>query len=385
MTLPEPCRRTASGWGRLNSVSRALGAPVVLLILLVGIAACGGSEDDGTGWSGLRFPVDPESIPVPDAWSGRAAMLGWGCADRLQADLNGFAELYEPDDVVGYAVPDYSSEYVNTHDGKRQTYGLSPTPSLSAVHIWFVGGSAAFGFGQRDDHTIASWLARNAEVDGLDLEVHNLSMTGWVFPQEVGAVLQRLESGERPPHLVVFYNGWNDAFASAQVAVARQALPSGAFRLTADDSRSAQERVLNGEAMVAIESVGGVSAVVDFTVDRYRLFMARVERVLERVGAEVAYFFQPDASTGEVQRAAVRDYESVAPIQDLPVFSMSVRRTSRALAELGVVSLLDIFETTREPVFLDPVHHNEEGARIVALEMYRQLRPLLLEFMDDGS
>ncbi len=296
-------------------------------------------------------------------------------ADRLQADFDAFNELYRPDDLLGYAVPDFASGYVNTLAGERRTYGAGRVGST--VKVWLVGGSAAFGFGQRDDHTVPSWLARLAEDDGFSVEVHNLAMNGWVLPQGVRAVVQRLESADPLPDAVVFYDGWNDVFISVQVAVARSSLPVAEFELNADDSRVAIERVRSGEALAAIEEAGGRQALVDLTVARYEWSMREARAALEPLGIRAAYFFQPDASAGAVQREAVAGYGSVAPVQDLPVMAETAAATADALEARGVTNLRDVFAGTDEPVFIDPVHTNETGARIVASAMYRQLLPQL--------
>ena len=74
--------------------------------------------------------------------------------------------------------------------------------------MWFFGGSAAFGAGRRDAHTIPSELVRQAGAEAVALEVHNLAVPATVNWQ--AAMLLLRGWWEDPPDLVVFYDGAND-------------------------------------------------------------------------------------------------------------------------------------------------------------------------------
>ena len=77
------------------------------------------------------------------------------------------------------------------------------------LSVWFFGGSALFGDGQRDDHTIPSEFARLAEADGIPVEVRNYGRPGVAMWQELQLFEQTVAAGQKPD-LVVFYDGFND-------------------------------------------------------------------------------------------------------------------------------------------------------------------------------
>ncbi|MEL7209793.1 MAG: hypothetical protein AAGK32_16420, partial [Actinomycetota bacterium] len=106
-------------------------------------------------------------------------------SEDLAADMAAF-ELqerpYEPFLVRPATV--FESEYINTTGEERVSYRPSPSGD-DPLKVAFFGGSVVFGMGQRDEHTIPSAVARAAESDGVELEVHNYGLPGQVARQPV--------------------------------------------------------------------------------------------------------------------------------------------------------------------------------------------------------
>lgn len=86
----------------------------------------------------------------------------------------------------------------------RSPVGNSPR------RIYFLGGSAMWGFTSRDSLTIPSLVAHALDSAGVrGVEVVNLAQSGYVLGQEVATLTQELAQG-RVPAIAVFYDGIND-------------------------------------------------------------------------------------------------------------------------------------------------------------------------------
>jgi len=84
-----------------------------------------------------------------------------------------------------------------------------------------------WGWGARDDHTIASHLSKWLHARGYRVQVTNYGQFGYVSTQEAITLLRCLHRGERVD-IALFYDGINEVFASAMNAVA--GLPQNEWR-----------------------------------------------------------------------------------------------------------------------------------------------------------
>ncbi|MDQ7785548.1 MAG: SGNH/GDSL hydrolase family protein [Desulfomonilaceae bacterium] len=98
--------------------------------------------------------------------------------------------------------------------GPRETLhnAVSPNPERNRV-VWLFGGSTMRGATLDDDKTIASYLAAylNAAPDGLRYTVKNYGMNSFNSLLETKYLQKLLIEGNKPPNIVVFYDGANDA------------------------------------------------------------------------------------------------------------------------------------------------------------------------------
>ena len=103
---------------------------------------------------------------------------------------------------------DVRGQFINIKDGVRATYrprSAGPRPK----RIFLFGGSALWGYGARDDHTIPSELARLAEGEGRNWIFVNRGQLAHVSWQNVAALSDLCAAGDIPD-AVVFYNGANE-------------------------------------------------------------------------------------------------------------------------------------------------------------------------------
>ncbi len=329
------------------------------------------------------------------------AYLGWEITHAWDG------KRYDP--FLGWTLSDYSGDYVNVENGVRRSY--KPAGGADPVEVYFLGGSAMFGWFQRDGHTIPSEIARLAEADGIPVRVVNYGIPAYTNWQE-SLRLQELVSGGRRPDVAVFYDGANELVSqfgqglhseptttlnrqiASELGLGLQR-PTGQGGLgeliDAWESTSAVHRVGERLGLFSDPDVARAKALVSpWLGDQSKQAAQRgrnaaaiqargvdvVSRLAESYGFRANFFWQPSVYSKEV-----REGEQQA-VGSLGTDAAAWRRaTAAARTELapGVVDLSTVLDGTSKPLMYDFVHTNELGARIVAQAIYRRLRPQLLE------
>jgi lysophospholipase L1-like esterase len=116
--------------------------------------------------------------------------------------------------------PAFRGAYITVDSaGHRVTPQAAPAGSPRA-RMFLFGGSTMWGSYQRDDRTIPAEVARRlAATNAPAVEVTNYGESGYVFTQEMLALILQLRAGNIPD-VVVFYDGINDVAATVQDGVA---------------------------------------------------------------------------------------------------------------------------------------------------------------------
>lgn len=345
----------------------------------------GGSSDSSN--SPNNGASTSTSAPAGDInlWSSRAAFSGVPFADELQDEQERFFDVLVPNDRTQYQMGDFASSMINTADEERRTY-RSEGCQCPELDIWFVGGSAGFGVGQRDLYTVASWMARIAETEGFDLRIHNMALHGWVLPQETSWIEQRLASGAAAPDLVVFFDGFNDSFASVVIALGRGEIPDGPFVVSPEERQRFEDTIHQGDGAMAraIDEFGGVDPIATATARRYLTYRDRIRTLLDQRGVASEFFFQPDSFNSDIQSSDLIALKPWLSAVDRRSFNDVLSGAASQLAARGVVDLRDVALERSVPVFFDEVHMVEAGARLVAEEMTRHLRPMFEKLSRDA-
>lgn len=388
------------GGRRAGRVVWAVGLVTVLLLadLAVGVAltdpATEGAPPPATGGGG------PSAIP---------ALAGLDYVPQLFTEQFA-AESGRFDPLLGWRLEDTAGEHLTIADGERAS--TATTAPGDPVVVWFFGGSAMYGFGQRDGHTIPSELVRLAEADGVPLEVHNFGTPAYVNWQGVSLFAQLLT--ERPaPDVAVFYDGYNDLSmqlvdgpvtepSHVLASVQQERVEAGPVTASATSAQDVRQWWADRSATVNLyrrlaDRLGGAdepevrltdaeASAVPADVDPDRVaadagaLLGRgcgLARALgEAYGVVVQCWFQPTLySKGPVEgeryllgRAANRSPAWVPTIAAL-----------RAGFDDGVVDLADSLDGHPDPLFWDTVHTNETGAALVAEAAWPALRSVLNE------
>lgn len=372
----DPLRPTV-GWGRrerLDAQPRQPWAPdphprrrslvPIIATLVIGAVAIGAllvvrarsapPELTGIDQALRTPPVDP--TPPGDWYGDYREDIDWVMSDRVAL------VPFETQRLL-----DVRTRHVNVEDGHRVSW--TPNGAARPLRIWLYGGNAAFGFEQRDDHTIASELARVAADSGVDVVVSNRGVPGqlhWRGSQRFAEDLATLElTGEERPDLVVFYDGFED------VTTARQLVDRGL-----------------GDVLAPYEAYG--EQTFDRVVNRGEGGTPTPDGVTNRGWPTV-----PGPAAADAGELAIRRYERArqstvdrARLAGIPVvFAWEAARTSgsQVATDLGRASALlpdDVVDLThaldaQPDSFVDDVHHDEAGARTVATSLFATLRPQL--------
>jgi hypothetical protein len=297
-----------------------------------------------------RSPIPPADNPV---WKSKAlAHVPW--ARDFFLELSTIGSDDQP--YILFRNADHKGRYLNTRDGSRVSYE-SPAADADSPVIWFFGGSTMLGWAQRDDHTIASEVARLAEADGHPVRVVNDGVPGYVNFQEVMRFEQRL--AVRPaPDMVVFYDGSNDvATGIIQPATDQPTLLNDPLNL----GLRMQGELPAPDPIVDLQLLGEeVRRYSRWTIRpdsvrramrAYRRGLAIARDLADEHGVEMATFFQP---------VTTDDYLLDAARKALPPDVIDISQVLK--------------EAPGKDTYIDVVHTNELGARIVAEEIYRHLR-----------
>jgi lysophospholipase L1-like esterase len=227
------------------------------------------------------------------------------------------------------------------------------------------GGSTTWGVSQRDDHTIASELARVAVERGITLDVQNRGLPGFHHWLEAERLAWDLTTNPRPD-LVIFYDGVNDRFW-------QPGLSDPIFDALWDQSGRTEGDPPQGPAGSRVAGppeprFGGLLQTEE-GVRRYDQAREMSRATAAAAGVPVRYVWQPERYS--------RDFVASEPHFDTGHENDARRGSQFAWERLAddVIDLHDALTGNTDPIYTDDVHHNELGARLIAEALFERLRP----------
>lgn len=280
---------------------------------------------------------------------------------------------------------DFDGKYLNIVDNYRVSW-RPPECACDRVSVWMYGGSTTFGMGQRDDRTIASEIARRAWADGIAIDMSNRGVLGDLLWEEAERFAWEVQV-EDPPSIVIFYDGYNEVQAVLQRATTgtldRYPIDWGAETALGTRSNLAKlwrklstpdrARTIDKTADLGTPPDGARPSRSDIQnriADQYETARRITEETAERHRTTAAWFWQPSAVSSPSAALAhpqPNDGNDIAGLYG---------RVADGL-DPSVVDISDAFEAAPSPVIYDDVHTNELGAKIVAEEIYKRLKPEL--------
>ncbi|QXC60284.1 hypothetical protein KSP35_18390 [Aquihabitans sp. G128] len=335
-------------------------------------------------------------------------MAAYPWRDRYFADIQRTPGGYWP--FTEYRPDDFSSPYVNIKGWLRRSY--RPKGDVSTMPtIWMFGGSTTWGEGQRDDYTIASYVARLSERDGLPVRMDNYGERGWTHFQEM--ILYEQELGlHAAPDFSIFYDGANEITSQSllNVAIPTHTLaytyaemlagktiatrfteqpqpetslselyhtyskhsaihkvvawfrPSPAAASTGQGAGDAPgEEFTGGQQQGANGSVSNYQTTPQDGTDAGKVYENGKQLTMalsKRYDVRSFLFWQPVGYNGEAQQNA------------------------RDLLTSPTIDIADTLAAHPE-VFIDGGHTNEEGARLVAVEIWKHVKPAVQKWYEE--
>lgn len=320
----------------------------------------------------------------------------------LVADMRRLRVAWSPY-VYWKAVP-MSGRCMNVDsNGLRLTVSPDlPAPTGRVVTVCVFGGSTVWGFGVRDEGTVASHLQRTLRARGLNVRVANHGDGGFVSTQDMIRLELLMREG-RAPDLAVFLTGFNDIYSTwengeagipqnevnrrREFQLSMQTRKVAGFLLTGGSGgwsvlRLLRKRILNSDHPVAA-GPDAAERIARLAGECWTLYDGNrqiIRRVTKGTGTRAVFFWQP-VMTGKAHPTPFED----GVLKLFPPGLAEMHRRVDALAAEHLAGdaagdthyLGALFADTRAPRFIDHCHLNEAGNAELAEAMAERLLPML--------
>ncbi len=308
--------------------------------------------------------------------------------------LSAWQTQYKPY-VVWRRAP-FAGKYVNVDkNGIRRT--INPSCTAGAPRIWMFGASVLWGTGARDEDTIPSMLAQEYTSALGPVCVTNFGETGWVNTQEVIQLELALKRTSELPDLVIFYDGFGDAFMQYQSDQVDSHQNLERMRSLVENNRRKRNsflyftetntyRLIDAINDKITQSRPGKTAAVrprdldrraDMASENYLQNMKLVDALSKSYGFQYESFWAPHIALGHKPLTPPEREIRKTMENKLPGIVEMCQRTSQLICSTGnphCVNLNDVFDQTPGDLYLDMAHTSPVGNRLVAQRMLEELR-----------
>jgi lysophospholipase L1-like esterase len=293
-----------------------------------------------------------------------------------------------------WSVTDWHGKYINNDPGVggvwRRTLNPANCDPAQRTTVWAFGGSTMYGTAIPDWATIPSYLSRDLNTASGDcVVVSNFGVEGYVTDQELILLGEQLKAGGHPD-IVIFYDGVNDS----SLAWAPSGTPKAHFVYATVKSRV--EGSLSGrldflqksyalrlvrEIMARLHPASSIApliakqqANIASTFNNYAANLQLARALSAAYKFKLYCFWQPTLVYGHKplvlfeQQMADRDVSGTSAESAWFLTMISVyREADRYAADHGsFVFLGNLFDSVREPLYVDEAHLGPRGNELVA-------------------
>jgi lysophospholipase L1-like esterase len=396
-TAPVCAPKTQSRFGRLISRSVSvcfsfLGYTFVVVTLLAAFLEL-------ASWA--IWSIHPVSREAEQRASPVYAGVNWAQEFWREESLRRQqSRTYVPFRIWG--VPEWHGKFINNDQGETGIVRRTINPAnCGAVHpttVWTLGGSTMYGTAVPDFATIPSYLSRDLNAGSRDcFLVHNLGVEGYVSDQELILLEEQLKAGGRPD-IVIFYDGVNDsslAWAPSGHPVSHftfgmvKSRIEGSLSARLDFLQKSYTLQLTRAALARHQSASSFGALVAkqqpnviSVFGNYEGNMHLAHVLSEAYGFRLYCFWQPLLTYGhkplvpfEQQMSARDSTGTSAESAWFLTMNAVYREAERQASSDGLyVFLGGLFDSNREPLYVDEAHLGPRGNEIVAHAMVARIR-----------
>lgn len=276
--------------------------------------------------------------------------------------------------------------------GFRDTSELPREKPKDEYRLFVVGGSTVFGWGVNEEESMPAHLQRLVPTaNGKRVRVINTGVPWYASWNEAAMIFHRVLR-LNPDHVVVF-NGLND--------VAKSLAPnwSPIYEGYADiPTRLAfQKRTEHASSGNHIFDLFRLSPTLSYFItkrkiksqmetgvlhpevwDQYIEYMTSLKDIVEKRGIAFSLFYQPVIVTGKTltdeEKARNESMTRVAGFAEtFREAYLTGEKTLTAHPRLKVTSLKNLFENEAGLIYLDGLHYNDKGNRLVAEAIAKRL------------
>ncbi len=326
---------------------------------------------------GLRAVAPPSQPVAEDRWV--VTNEGVRVSETLFPGEPWGASVLREQRLIGRWHPRYGStnadtagQFVNVVNGQRETLSIDDPEAT----VWLFGGSTVYGIGQRDHHTIASHLVREAAREGRRLRVVNYGASGYVNWQETKVFADELQAGPAPD-VAVFLDGANEVTLAFEREVYGLLDASQPLALTADQAVR-RERLADAQAR-GWEEDHDPRRQERLAAEQYAAGVRRARSLGVRYGVPMVHLWQPMLATMPTDRPGVATAYNNLDL-DLSWGGQQEVMIDAVADRSGVdpIDLTDLFDEVDQPVFFDWAHCNEFGAGVQASAIWDHLEPIIV-------
>jgi len=293
-----------------------------------------------------------------------------------------------------WSVTDWHGKYINNDPGIRGVWRRTINPAncdpQHRVSLWIFGGSTMYGTAVPDWATIPSYLSRQVNAGSRDcVVISNFGVEGYVTDQELILLVELLKAGGRPD-IVIFYDGVNDSsLAWAPSGPTNAHFLFGTVKSRIEGSLSSRLDFLQKsyavrlvrEVLARTRPAGSFAALVSnqqpnviSTMNNYEANLHVAQVLSDAYKFKLYCFWQPILVYGHKplvpfeQQMADRDASGTSAESAWFLTMIAVYREAErhAADKGGFVFLGDLFDSTREPIYVDEAHLGPRGNELAA-------------------
>ncbi|MDP9268947.1 MAG: hypothetical protein M3P27_11575 [Acidobacteriota bacterium] len=363
---------------------------LLLVALAVSAAAAGvyrsfrttGLAGNCRGLSGGHCGSDPSL----DVASASSAYEGYPWADEFWREARqrhqSARELYEPYRM--WKPEPWAGKWFNIEHTATGNWRPASTAGADCggqrVTVWVFGGSS--GLGVPDSDTVTAYLAQEiARRRGQCVIAHDFGVEGFMSTQEVLNLVEQLRRNA-PPDLVVFLDGYNDAYCGSRFyqtgPAAHCELPTIRQRIQGPLESPWMLWLRQSSLLRALQGLSGGSrsprhpptSYAEEVVGSYAANLAMVKKLAQAERFEAYFFWQPTLlyggkRTDHFEQFAVQTLQLPSRELIAPVYDAAKQRAQGA----DFIFLGDLFRDESQPLFLDLVNLGPRGNHALAKAM----------------